>query len=67
MKAAMDLIYLVSCAVNEEKPDAEKCAAMKLDEVYAVAERHSLRSAAAVADAAAISEARYGSSLSSLR
>ena len=27
MKAAMDLIYLVSCAVNEEKPDAEKCAA----------------------------------------
>lgn len=49
MKAAMDLIYLVSCAVNEEKPDASTCAAMNLDEVYAVAERHSLRSAAAVA------------------
>ena len=49
MKAAMDLIYLVSCAVNEEKPDASTCAAMNLDEVYAVAERHSLRSTAAVA------------------
>ena len=49
MKAAMDLIYLVSCAVNEEKPDAEKCAAMNLSGVYAVAERHSLRSTAAVA------------------
>lgn len=49
MKAAMDLIYLVSCAVNEEKPDADKCATMNLPEVYAVAERHSLRSAAAVA------------------
>ena len=49
MKAAMDLIYLVSCAVNEEKTDASTCAAMNLDEVYAVAERHSLRSTAAVA------------------
>lgn len=46
---ASDLIYLLSCAVNEEIPDAQRCAAMSLPDVYALAQRHSLTVAAACA------------------
>ena len=36
-KAAQDVIYLASCAVNEQIPDAERVAAMDLKAVYAFA------------------------------
>ena len=39
----------MSCAVNGEKPDAERCAAMDLPGVLALARRHSLTVAAATA------------------
>ena len=39
---AMDLIYLVSCAVNELKPSPERCAAMDLEAVLRLAKRHML-------------------------
>lgn len=42
-----DLLYLVSCALNEEKPDRERCAAMDLDAVYALSQMHMLTAAAA--------------------
>ena len=47
MKAAYDLIYLVSCSVNAQKPDKEKCAEMNLKSVFEAARRHSLTVAAA--------------------
>lgn len=48
-KSAWDLIYLVSCAVNREQPDRERCAAMDLEEVWSLAQRHMLTAAAASA------------------
>ena len=47
LKAAYDLIYLVSCSVNAQKPDKEKCAEMNLESVFEAARRHSLTVAAA--------------------
>ena len=44
-----DLAYLVGCAVNEVKPDAERVAVMDLDAVYREASRHMLDAAAAMA------------------
>lgn len=49
MKTAQDLIYLVSCAVNNEEADKEKCAEMDLTKVLKSAIRHSLTVAAATA------------------
>lgn len=46
-KAAKDLIYLASCAVNSETPDKEKCAAMDLDALYSFAQFHIMTSVAA--------------------
>lgn len=46
-KAVSDLIYLVSCAVNSEKPNPKKCTAMDLRAVYSLAQKHFLTSAAA--------------------
>ncbi len=48
-KTARDLIYLVSCAVNEEKPNTDICREMDLEAVYYLAQFHSLTSAAAFA------------------
>ena len=49
-RAAMDdVIYLVSCAVNGQKPDAEKIAAMNLSHVYTAAQHHLLIAAAGMA------------------
>ena len=49
-RAAMgDVIYLVSCAVNGQIPDAEKTGAMNLSHVYTAAQRHLLISAAGMA------------------
>lgn len=45
----MDLIFLVSCAVNSEKPDKKKCDKMELSAVLNMAIRHSLSVAAATA------------------
>ena len=47
MKAAQDLIYLLSCAVNNTKPDSERCAAMEPEDLYGLAEYHGVASAAA--------------------
>ena len=48
-KTARDLIYLVSCAVNEKKPNTDICREMDLEAVYYLAQFHSLTSAAAFA------------------
>ena len=48
-KTARDLIYLVSCAVNEERPNTDICREMDLVAVYYLAQFHSLTSAAAFA------------------
>lgn len=48
-KTARDLIYLVSCAINEEKPNTDICREMDLEAVYYLAQFHSLTSAAAFA------------------
>lgn len=48
-KTARDLIYLVSCAVNEKKPNTDICKEMDLEAVYYLAQFHSLTSAAAFA------------------
>ena len=45
----MDLIYLVSYAVNELKPSPERCAEMDLESVLSLAKLHMLSAAAAVA------------------
>ena len=44
-----DLIYLVSCAVNQEQPDKTRCAEMELKKVYSVAFRHALSVCASLA------------------
>ena len=49
LNTAMDLIYLVSCAVNEEKPDKKICDKINLTSLYGLAVRHSLSAAAAIA------------------
>ena len=49
LKPAMDLIYLVSCAVNNEKPDKRTVEGFDLPEVLKTAHCHSLSAAAAFA------------------
>lgn len=44
-----DLIYLLACAVNEQKPDAERVKAMDLDQLYNLAKFHTVRAAAFIA------------------
>lgn len=48
-KSADDLIYLLSCAFNEEVPDIDRCKAMDLQNVYQLASLHFLAAAAAYA------------------
>ena len=48
-KTAQELIYLVSCSVNEQTPDRERCAQIDAEEVFALARSHSLTVAAALA------------------
>lgn len=48
-RSAKDLIYLVSCAVNNEKPDAQAVAAMDMDSLYKTAVEHCLVVAASYA------------------
>ena len=49
IKNSMDLIYLVSCAVNKITPDAQRCAEMDDAAVFSLANRHMLSAAAACA------------------
>lgn len=49
LKNTADLIYLVSCAVNGEKPDKTICDSMELTEVFESAHYHGLTVAAASA------------------
>lgn len=48
-RIAGDLIYLVTCAVNEEAPDIEVIKGMDLSEVYRLSQEHMLTAAAAFA------------------
>lgn len=48
-KDAYDLIYLLSCELNEEAPSVERCREMNLLNVYRLASMHMLASAAAYA------------------
>ena len=55
-----DLIYLVSCAVNETVPDAERVRDMDLAALFAAASGHMLAAAAAAALASAgVHDARF--------
>lgn len=49
VRIAKDLIYLVSCAVNEETPEKERVENMDLAEVYRLSVMHMLTAAAAYA------------------
>ena len=49
MKTAEALIYLVSCAINREKPDRVFCAKIDLDAVFEMARKHRITAAAAFA------------------
>ena len=57
---SQDLIYLVSCAVNREKPDPERVAGMDLDALYKLASSHLLAATVAPAlKAAGIKDERF--------
>lgn len=47
--AADAMVYLVSCAVNESSPDADRVKTMSLDQVLRVAKNHLLTAASATA------------------
>ena len=49
LKPAMDLIYLVSCAVNERIPDKKICSQMDLSDLCLCMRKHALSAAAACA------------------
>lgn len=49
MSAAMDLVYLLTCAVQQNIPDAARVSQMNLNAVYRLAEYHFVVSAAAFA------------------
>ena len=59
-----DLIYLVSCAVNDVKPDPERVAGMDLDAIYKLACRHMLAATVAPAlKAAGVQDERFAEAL----
>ena len=59
-----DLIYLLSCAINGEKPDPERVAGMDLDALYTLASRHMLAATVAPAlQAAGVKDARFANAL----
>ena len=49
MQTALDLIYLVSCAVNEELPDKKRISETDLSDVLKMAQKHALSAVAAIA------------------
>ncbi len=57
---SQDMIYLLSCAVNRETPDAQRAAGMDLDKLYEKARRHMVTSAVGYGlEAAGIKDARF--------
>ena len=55
-----DLVYLLSCAINEKKPDPERVSKMNLDKIYALSERHMIKAAVAESvEAAGFKYARF--------
>ena len=48
-KNSLDLVYLVSCAVNNKIPEKNRCAEMDIPAVLELARRHLLAAAAAYA------------------
>ena len=48
-KTVENLIYLLSCAVNEKAPDAEQIGAMDLNELYKLSKEQTLRGAVYIA------------------
>lgn len=48
-QAMQGLVYLSSCAVNQTVPDAQKIAALDLEQLYEAADRHMMTSLAAMA------------------
>ena len=57
---SQDMIYLLSCAVNRETPDAQRVAGMDLDKLYEKARRHMVTSAVGYGlEAAGIKDARF--------
>lgn len=58
--AVGDVVYLVHCALDGEKPDATRVADMDLDEVYRVSRFHLLTSACATAlEAVGVRDERF--------
>ena len=43
-KTSLDVMYLAYCALNNQNPERSRLATMKPDDIYALAERHSLNS-----------------------
>ena len=43
-KTSLDVMYLAYCALNNQTPERSRLATMKPDDIYALAERHSLNS-----------------------
>lgn len=63
-QTAQDVIYLVSCAVNERIPDKARIASMDREAVFALAARHMIRSAVAFAlESAGCSDKQSGSTI----
>ncbi len=61
---AVDMIYLVACAVNGVAPEAELVAEMDLDAVYQLARRHMLAATVAPAlEAAGTNDERFSKAL----
>lgn len=48
-KNAVDLLYLVSCAVNNQEPDKNRCSKINIEDVFQLAQNHSLTTCAAEA------------------
>lgn len=46
--SALDLIYLVSCALNDKTPERDRVAEMNLEEIYLFAQFHSLTACTAM-------------------
>ncbi len=49
MRIAKDMIYLISCAVNDTAPDKARIAEMDLNEIYRLSQEHMLTAAVAFA------------------
>lgn len=65
MSNSSDIIYLVSCAVNNVMPDRARVEQMNLDEVYTLAEYHMLKAAVAFAlESAGIKDKRSREAIS---